>query len=495
MRRRTYSVVLFVVSGVMTPWSLATADVWRLVPSVGVQELYNSTSSGAQGNTRPDIVTQLTPGFSVTGDTAHSTINLNYTPSFNHYDTGTSPDRLDQNLNGGGTFTPFPEYLTIDFQTSASETAGNGNFSNSQSGLLVPTNDLLLYYVGKIIPHFSQHFSDVATVDAYYRLTSTNTSDQGTHAGGSSLSNSGLAKDAEIIFGSGESFGRMNAKLDFDHADNTGSGNLSTNDRDVLELNYHLAQAYSLTGTFGYQGTHYPQSASASAYNQEGITWTLGVTATPNDASMIAVTYGLQQGIYTPSLEMSYVPDPLTTIRASYLVTVQNQLQTAAQNLQYLTYDLLGNPIDSRTGLPFNLVNQTFGSQNVLFRDKPALLSLSHEFLRSNVSVTATYEVRSSVSGVPSNDTAWGGTISYSRNIRPDLVGNINIGYQTHTTTGAPGTSSQITRNINATASLNYTINEKTTFTLTESYLQAASNIRTSDTTTNQLTVGLRREF
>jgi hypothetical protein len=192
---------------------------------------------------------------------------------------------------------------------------------------------------------------------------------------------------------------------------------------------------------------------------------------------------------------MTYIPDALTVVKASYIVTIQNQLQAVAQTLQYLTYDALGNPIDSRTGLPFNLVNQTFGSQTVLFRDKPALLTVSHQFVRSGVSFTLSYEVRESVSGIPSRDSALGGSISYFRAMTPLLSGSITIGYTDHTSTGVASTPAQRTSVENATVSLSYTIGEKTSATLSETFNKATSSLPTSDSLTNQVLVGIRRDF
>jgi len=474
----------------------AFADNWRFSPSIGLQQIYSENTLAGQG-TQTDLVTQIVPGLQVIGDTAKTTINLSYAPAYNHYDLHTSPDRVDQSLNGTGSIRPITDVLTVDFVTYASEQGGSANSVSTAPGILVPSSDRVLYYVANVTPHLQQHFRDVATLDAYYRLKSTNLSDEGTKSPSrASLSSNSLQNDTEIILGSGQSFGRLEAKLDFDKTGGSGSGqnNQSTSDRAILQLEYHVTRAYSLTGSAGYQKVVYPATTNILGYRTEGIAWSVGFRAAPRGSTSLSVSFGKQQGAYNPSLEFSYERGR-TKIAASYIVTLENQLESALQNVQFLAHDAFGNAIDSRTGLPFSLVNQTFGSQNVLFRDKPALLTVTHAFSRSAITLSVTYDVRSPVNASAASDSALGVSIGYSRDLTPLIKGSTSIGFTDHISSGVLGSNSEHAQIVNAGASLNYQISDRTTANVQETYYHRTSSIPANDASNNQLLIGLRRRF
>lgn len=464
-------------------------------PSIGLQQTYTDNTAGLQ-KSQPDLVTEISPGLSIVGETARAKVNFNYQPTFNHFDLGNSADRIDQNLNGDGTLTP-ADQLTIDFRAFANEAGASGNSSN-QAGVLVPSDNRVLYFIGTASPHYQGRYRDIATVDVYYSVNSTNTSVDGKPILGQQgiSSTNSLGQNAELAIGSSESFGRLGLKLDFTHSANSGSGSNteSTTDVDILGVNYHLNRVYALSGSVGYQAINYPASGLTLPYHSEGLTWTVGASITPNELSSIAIGYGKQQGSYNPSVQAGYALGPRTNLTASYVVTVQNQLTATLQNLRYLKYDLFGNAIDSRTGLPFSAVNQTFGSQNVLFRDKPAMMSISHQMERSNLTLTAQYEVRSSLSGPMTSNEVWGATINYSRELTPLLQGNVSVGYTENTSSGLGSLTDQA-ENISVSAALFYKLSDSATISVIENYFSSSSRLPINSSKTQQLTVGLRKSF
>ncbi len=464
-------------------------------PSFGVSELYTDNVVGT-AQSQPEFVTQISPGVSIHGQTPRVDIDFNYQPTFNHYDTGTSTDTIDQNLNTRGTITPITDVLTADFQGFANEAGASSNSSN-QPGILVSNNNRLLYYVGTVSPHYQKHYSDIATLDVIYNLNSTNTSVDGAKVPGLGVnSTNSLGQNIDVVVGSAESFGRLGVKLDITQGTNAGSGanTESTTGTETVSLTYHINRVYAVSGSIGYQSIDYPDNGLTPGYKSSGITWNLGFSITPNELSSISVGYGKQQGSYNPTLQIGYVLGPRTNITASYLVSVQNQLTSTLQNLRFLTYDTFGNPIDSRTGLPFSTVNQTFGSQNVLFRDKPALLSVSHQFMRSAVTLTAQYEVRTSLSGVSINNAVLGATINYSRQFTPLFQGNMSIGY-TENVSKTAGSPDNRSRNINLSGQLLYNLSDTTTINVIENFFKTTSGITANNTQNQQLTVGLRKSF
>jgi uncharacterized protein (PEP-CTERM system associated) len=467
-----------------------------VTPSIGVSELYTENQTGT-GPSQPQFVTQISPGVSITGETARTNINFNYLPTLNHFNNGASKDRVDQNLNTNGTITPITDTLTVNFQGYATEADAGGNASNQQ-GILVPTNNRILYYIGNIVPRYQQNFSDIATLEASYSVNSTNTSVEGAKVPGLGInSTNSLGQNALVSIGSGQSLGRIGMRADFLHDTNSGSGmnTASTSDVDTMTISYHINRNFYISGSIGYQSINYPNNGVGNpGYRDSGITWSLGLTITPNALSSISLGYGKQQGAYSPTVQAGYALGPRTNISASYLVTVQNQLTATLQNLKYLVYDQFGNPIDSRTGLPFSAVNQTFASQNILFRDKPAMVSISHQFLRSALTLTGQYEVRNSLSGIHIDTEVLGATINYSRQFTPLAQGNVSLGYtQSETKTfGAPDNRA---RSISLSGQLLYNLSDTASINVVENLFRTINNDSQNNSLTQQLTIGLRKSF
>jgi len=467
-----------------------------VTPSIGLNQSYTDNTFGLQ-KSEPDLVTQISPGLNINGETARTRINFSYQPTYNHFDLGRSPDRVDQNLNTEGQVIPITNELVVDFQGSANEAGATANSSNQQ-GIIIPAANQVLYYLGTVTPHLTERYHDLATLDLIYSINSSNTSVVGTPAlinQGITSTNS-LGQDAELAIGSGESFGRFGLRADFKHSTSSGSGanTESTTDVDVLGGSYQIDRVYSLSGSLGYQAIDYPANGETLPYHSEGLTWSVGLSITPNELSTISLGYGKQQGAYNPSIQVGYALGPLTTVTASYLVSVQNQLSSVLQNTRFLTFDQFGNAVDSRTGLPFSAVNQSFGSQNVLFRDKPALISISHQLVRSSISLTAQYEVRTSLTGPLMSDEVFGTTISYTRELTPLIQGNVRLGYTQSTSTGL-GSLTGHNESISVSAALFYQLSDSVTINVIEDYFNNTSGLAVNGSKNQQLSVGLRKSF
>jgi uncharacterized protein (PEP-CTERM system associated) len=464
-------------------------------PSIGISQLFTDNAAGT-APAQPEFVTQITPGLSINGETARAKVDFNYLPTFNHFENGDSKDRVDQNLNANGMITPITDKLVVDFQAYANEANASGNASNQQ-GILVPTDNRILYYIGNIAPHYHQQYGDLATLDVTYSLDSTNTSVEGAKLPGLGInSTNSLGRNALVSIGSADAFGRLGLRADFSHSDNSGSGanTESTTGVDTVGLSYHFNRVFSLSMNGGYQSIDYPANGSTPAYKSNGVTWSVGLTITPNALSTVSIGYGKQQGSYNPSIQVGYSLGPRTNVSASYLVSVQNQLTSTLQNLRYLVYDQFGNPIDSRTGLPFSGIDQSFGSQNVLFRDKPALISLSHQLTRSSVTLTGKYEVRDSLSGVSINTKAMSASLNYTRQLTPLIQGNMNLGY-THITSKTFGSPEEDSDSVSLSGQLLYNLSGTTTISVVEDFFRTTSSTPASSSQSQQLTVGLRKSF
>lgn len=477
----------------------ALAADWRVTPSLSFQEVVTDNVGQSEFDRRADAISQLIPGITVTGDSPRGQVLLSYAPIFSKYLAESGQDRVDQNLYGNGSLDIIDRLLSADFSVFANQGSGSGSFGSTGASGLVPLNDRTLNYGGTVAPHLRQRFGDVATFDAYYRVSTSNTTgnDQFDTRYGD-VPNNLLQQEAQVIVGSGNSFGRLSSELNLEHMTGSGSGanNQFSNDLDIVKLEYHLTHKYAVTGYIGYQGIHYEPTSTTSGYDNSGLTWNAGVDITPNDFTTIQLGYGRQSGAYGLNAHIKYDLTPRTHIWADYSIAVENQLQSNLQNIQFLGRDTLGNPIDLRNGTPFiNSGNLLFGDQNTLFRDKVASISFSREFIRSSLTLTAGNERRQPLSGGTSADTAWYGNVTYSRELTPSLRGYADLGYSLHDYGGLADGSTQHDRLINADVSLSYQINPTLVATTTYSLFRRDSNVSGYSSTTNQIMIGIRKDF
>ncbi len=498
--RRKYRHLMLAGAGALILSAPASAADWRITPSIAFDEVVTDNVSQTENDKRADAISQLAPSLNVTGEGQRGQVSLSYNPIFSAYVAEPSQDRVDQNLIGDGSIKVFDRLLTVDFNAFVNQGSGSGSFvAPTASGGLVPLNDRTTNYGGTIAPHLQARFGQAATLDAYYRVSSSNTTGNDQFATGlGGIDNSLLQQEEQVIIGSGDSFGQLSSQLNFDHTTGTGSGinNQFENDLDIAKFQYHLTHEYSLTGYAGYQRIHYDPTLGQQGYNNAGLTWSAGFEIDPNDFTTIQVSYGRQSGGYNLEAHVKYDLTPRTHFRADYTVAVENQLQSNLQNLQFLGHDAAGIPIDSRTGQGFNNAdNELFGAQNSLFRDKIATASFTRDFTRSSVTASAVNERRQPLSGVSSPDNAWYGSVTYTRELTPYLRGNADIGYSVHSYGADAGGRQYTDKLINADVSLAYAINPTLTATAAYSVFRRNSTAQNNSGTTNQVMIGIRKEF
>ncbi len=471
------------------------------MPSLSFQEVVTDNVYQTDTDRRSDAISQLIPALNITGDSPRGQLSLSYAPIISAYLAEPGQDRVDQNLVGNGSVNVLDNHLSLDFNVFANQGSGSGSFGTAGASGLVPLDDRTLNYGGTIAPHLRERFGDVATLDAYYRVSTSNTSgSDNLQPQLDDLSNNLLQQEAEVIVGSGNSFNELSSELELDHVTGSGSGpnNKFENDLDIAKFEYHLTHTYALTGFAGYQRIHYDASPGYAGYDNAGPTWSGGVKVTPNDFTTFELSYGRQSGGYNVEAHIKYDLTPRTHIAADYTVSVENQLQANLGNFQSPVG--IPGPIGAPPapiGVPAfgDSGSQLFGDQNALFRDKIASVSFVRQFTRSAVTVTAGNERRLPLSGPTETDNAWYGGVHYSRELTPSLNGDVGFDYSTHTYDGSALSQEQRDRLLDVSVSATYSINPTLSATASYSLFRRNSNLSGFSTTANELMIGIRKEF
>jgi len=258
------------------------------------------------------------------------------------------------------------------------------------------------------------------------------------------------------------------------------------------DLEYRIVPGVAALGRIGYENIHY---AAAPAATTAGVAWELGGRLNfGSDTDYLNFRYGKHEGTYGFSGAAHYQITPATLLTAEALHGLGSQQDQIANTLTQSSLDPFGSIVD-QYNLPTAFVNPAFGIQNDVFRSKSYRINVTTAIGVNRLSLFGTYDQRISLSSLAAPSTSVGVHFGWSRDIRPDLTGNMAVGYSnvsnlTVTVNNNPSTATLInnTNTMTADLSLNYLFNESLTGSVAYniSYQTGAPSIANA----NAITVG-----
>jgi hypothetical protein len=117
---------------------------WTFTPRIAGQELYTDNVLLTPTNRRSDLVTTLSPGLSITGESPRLRGTFDYAPTVQLYAFTPDLNFVGQNLYANGTATIVPDLFFLDARGSlsaqpATPGLGTGLLATSAPSLLGPT--------------------------------------------------------------------------------------------------------------------------------------------------------------------------------------------------------------------------------------------------------------------------------------------------------------------------------------------------------------------
>jgi uncharacterized protein (PEP-CTERM system associated) len=434
----------------------AAAENWTITPQIGDQESYTDNLFLTPTNRRSDLITTLSPSLSISGASARLQGNLNYSPTAYLYALTPRLNALAQNLYANGTATLIPDRLFIDAHAFGSllpvspglATAGlaavpslpGATFGAVGTGLstAIPTNQLSQVFGFDASPYVVGHFGGFGTGELRYTVSDTNfgappVSPLAPPGFAVLTSTSTLTNEGTAAFLTGEDFGRFASRVVLDAARQSGTG------IGVLRASQTIFvddSAYALTprifplASLGYENIRY---SSIPPFLATDAIWGIGIRLAPRPNANLTALYGHRDGVTAPYFALSYAVTPRTSVSVTYSEALTTTAEQIADNLAVSAASpALHLIVDTRTLLPFAIINPALGLQAGLFRTSQlngtATLDRGRNHFTLSAYRTNSPVVARSIAGVGVGQQTISGNVQWTRNLTPRTNAILGIG-------------------------------------------------------------------
>jgi uncharacterized protein (PEP-CTERM system associated) len=408
---------------------------WIIVPRIDVQEMVTDNARQSTTQRTADLVTLVSPGVFISGDTPALRTTLDYSPTLQRNVVATDQNAVYQQGFATADATLVPDRLFFDARGSAFEgsRAGADAAFSPQTLSRADRAQVLTWSAGPVAkaPVFDSGSAELRyTIGQAQFIDNTSALANGTVTPVNSIS-SATQQDLRASLDTGQSFGRLanHLILDAGRTDVSEAAFSSTTASFVDETQYKLWRNFSLIGSFGYQVYDFAQF---SALNLSGPTGAAGFEYQPNAGSYIRLTYGHRDGVNSFQSDARYAVTPLTTAFASYVEGIATPQQAILGNLAAAAETSTGSIVNAETGLPMSLYNSQFALQNDILRFGTFTGGLIADLSPNLFTVTLTRQTIQSLTGATPNDSSIGGVIGWSRAVSPLTTVAASVAYFHH---------------------------------------------------------------
>ena len=510
---------------------------WTIVPRLNVDEMFTDNVLQLNSPRRWDLVTLVTPGISVAGDLPRLQVKFDYNPTLSLAARTDSQDAISQALNGTALLTLVPDLAFVDVRALASVQSTSGLLAGTSAGnagtSTTPTNntiglsnkDRTQTSNFEISPYLLHKFGDFGTgklgVSASETQYTTSTGfaaspfPTGGGQGGKQFTTEQIAQ-----FTTGTFLERFSDAFSVDLSQTTSSANSLLNAqgnvtaiptatfnsrRDIIQdqLNYAVNRWAAVFGTIGHENISYSQTL---AQKINDMTWSFGVTLTPNPDSSLTVSYGHQNGGNSIQASTHYALTARTTVSGSYAQTLGTELQQVESQVQLGIIGPNGQFINGANGQP--LVFNAFELNNVqaVYRFNTFSMNIQTTLDRDTFSLGLVLGNQSTAGGIPSSSTFDTVTAEWRHSLRPDLTLDTAITYSKQTQTGGQqcigtllfecgGANFGDSTSYFATSVLNYTLTDSLSTHMRLSFYDRMSPVALDRYYQSLLLVGFTKTF
>lgn len=381
---------------------------WTVNRSIGLSLTFNDNIRASPRNRQSDLIISVTPRILVRADTARAQGTLSYAPSATFFTQTDRENRLVHRGAGQVSVIVVPDLLFVDARAAASVQSLSSGFAQ-EDGAPITRSDQVQTFTASISPYIVQRFRGLATLRTGYTFNYTDQSrpsrrepsDTGFGPTGF-RSSEFISHTGYAVVRSGEDFGRLllQGSVSATEFDGRGLYDGAYRRYALLETGYGITRAIAGLVEVGYEQQRYN---TVPEIRFERPIWAAGVRFTPNEATSITVKYGRRDGYNAAFVQGRTELGPRTRVFASYTDRLNTSALSAADLLQSIVLDPLGNPVDARTGEPVlpAAAGTLLGIQGGLFRTRSATLSLSHSFRRDVVTLALTHRNQRPVAAAP----------------------------------------------------------------------------------------------
>ncbi|HJU20801.1 MAG TPA: hypothetical protein VJ770_30500 [Stellaceae bacterium] len=495
----------------------ASAENWVITPQIGDQETFTDNVLLTPTHRRSDLITTLSPALSITGSSARLEGNFSYSPTAYLYALTPSQDVLGHNLYANGTATLVPDHFFLDargyasLQPTAPGLAAGGILPGAAPGSVnpgaigttissgLPTAQLSQVTSFEASPYLVQRFDGIGTGELRYTFSNTNFGSSQTSPlvppGFAVQSGTTLTHEGTAAFLTGENFGPFASRVLLDVAESSGTGGFS-NARQTIGVDdsaYRINPRIFALASLGYEHIRY---SSLPPVRINDVVWGFGARFLPRPDSTITVLYGHRNGVTSPYLSLSYAVTARTTLAVSYTSGLTTTSQQIADNLAVSSVNAAGQTVDTRTLLPFAIVNPALGLQSGLYRFKQVTGTASFERPRDHIALSAYHFdnalIAQSAAGLGLGSQSTGGNASWRRDLNPLTTANLGIGYEQISFPAQTGFDEGL---LTASVSITYLLNSSLTGWAGYAFIHRGSPEPQLHLLSNTVFVGLSKVF
>lgn len=462
--------------------SFGSAQGWTILPRLTMEEEFTDNILEEQSPRRWDLTTIFAPGVIVLGNSDRAQLRLNYQPTLQMHLINGSQNVLAQQLNAVGTLTVVPDLFFVDVRGLAGVQATNGGIGGlgglgqpgiggitgntitpDQAGNLgLAKQNLTQTASASVSPYILTEIGDVGTLRLGVSLNQSTSSSVSGFApiplvsqGPNEAHITTTGQNAQ--FQTGDEFTVLRDTFTANGTQSTSGGTgFSTSSRYTASdrLDYQVTRSIDLYGQIGYEDIKY-SGTDALAIN--GLTWGFGTVLTPNPDTMVSIGYGRQNGIDSLTASAYYALTARTILNASYNNGVGTLLEQVSSQLDQASVGNNGNLVNSQTGAPLFTGNNALGVTTGVYRYSYLTLggttTLDRDIFTLRFGRSQETSVGASATGSTNSVTT--GTLSWTHELSPDLIGSTTASYSL----GSP-TLGSTTRSLVGMVSLQYILSD-----------------------------------
>ena len=407
-------------------------------------EIYDTNAVTSDKGTH-DLITQVTPSFGVTADTARITGSLFYNPSLLFFAYHTNESHIAHSLNAAASAIIVPDWLFLDLRAYAADQAISGYYGPSTAAALSKSNSVLTYSYSAA-PTLRHAFGGTAVVELGYTISyssyggyGNSTTNQGTTNQG--LNQSSITQEERGLIATGEDFGRFSNSLLADGQQSSGAGAFTTSHDNRITDTFGYAISYTLVAnaSIGYENLSY---SGGNGYNTEGVTWSVGGRWTPDPDSEFDANYGRSEGQNSLTLNASFSPAPNTHVFATHSQSVGTNVSNLQRAVQSTSVGPNGVTFINNTNIPTVLTNNFTGVRPGLFRTTTTSVSAAVTHARDlytvSISRSDSSQLATTLTGAAADNSTIStyGTVSWGHDLAVDLHSNLLANYGVNSGSG-----------------------------------------------------------
>lgn len=488
IRRQIYSLVGPAL--VLLPISSSYAGDWRITPRAQSETVYTDNVRGVAEGKEADAFHSGSTGVSVRGRGARLNLNLDYTLSYEEYLEETELSSRTHRLLGSANTELIREHLFVDAQTSFNRVTDDrtGAISNVDRNLGDNQTEVFNF---RVSPRYLFNIGGFARSSTRYTYSETVFDPLNDDSDNNDSPSDTSTNRISQVFSSGSDFTQLSwsVSADFRRSSRSESDNNFTTKSGQANVEYAVNRMFSVLGSAGYEDLN--DNTVSDDDELFGEIWTIGARLRPGPRTDLSFEYGRRYDDDFYRGNGSFQISPTLRATASYNITVDINQSAADNAFLFIGQDEDGNFIDTRTGLPIDVVDSDFdlSDQDTVLRNETFTAALSGTRGRNRYGVRLSHSERSTEPAAR-DQTVISGSVNFSRTLRPGTNLALNARF-----TDAEDDASDDTSTFRFNATLGYDVGRTVRATFRLSHLRRSGDADESDLTENVASVRLVKTF